>query len=158
MYWIFGLFLFFGALVLLVLRAMKGPVHTLESIRQGISDLLLRGFNDGFLLIDMAGKKYFLQLRKYVRQSGEYGIELAFPNATWSSPFFKKTIALCDEYEQIYVLEREKMDKSEMEFLYVDFGKDVDRAHCFVKQVFLEVFDVEEDVRLFVRLENARLK
>ena len=47
------LVVFIISVVLLVLRATKGPTHTLETIDRPIEDLLKRGYNGSFLIVNI---------------------------------------------------------------------------------------------------------
>lgn len=145
-------------IALLILRGTKGPEHTLESISKPIEDLLVRGYDGGFLIIDASGTKYFTQLRKYIITSNNYGIELSFPKAEWSKDFFIQLIAFCDRNGIKYSLSKEGSIQNALEFLHVDFGKDVNKAHVFIKRIFTEIFGLSKSTKLFVRLENASLQ
>lgn len=157
MIWIIGVIIFVICAVLLVLRGMKGPAKTLETLEKPISDLLKRGYNGGFLIIDISHTKYFLQLRKYINAPGEYGIELCFPNAVWSNEYFKTLVDLCKNGGINYSIAK-RNEKDALEFLCIDFAKDEHKAHKFVKRILLEVFKVDDDIKLFVRLENATVE
>ena len=143
---------------LLILRGVKGPAHTLESISKPIEDLLVRGYDDGFLIIDASGTNYFIQLRKYIITSDNYGIELSFPKAEWSKKFFIQLIDYCDRSGIKYSLSKEDSMKNALEFLHIDFGKDVNKAHGLIKKIITEIFGLSKSTKLFVRLENASLK
>jgi len=143
--------------VLLVRKGMKGPAHTIETIKQPIKDLLQRGFDGGFLIIDVSSSKYFLQLRKYINKPGDYGIELSFPIAKWSLNLFDELIEFCNRYGIAYNLEKSK-NKDSLDFLYIDFGKEYKKAHKYVSRILLDVFKINPEVKLFVRLENATVE
>jgi hypothetical protein len=156
MLWIVGLVVL-ACLGILVLRGMKGPAHSLESLERPIKDLLKRGYDGGFLVIDISRSKYFIQLRKYINTPGDYGIELCFPNAKWSSQFFDKLIAFCIKEGIEYSIAKESANGS-LEFLYIDFDKDSNRAHNYVKKILQEIFELDVNTKLFIRLENATLE
>lgn len=157
MVWIIGITLAIIGGILLILRGVKGPAKTLETIERPISDLLKRGYDGGFLLIDIARTKHFLQLRKYINKPDEYGIELCFPNASWSIGYFQQLKELCG-HEKIKYSITEKEDSESMEFLCIDFGKDAHNSYKFVKRILIEIFKVDMNVKLFVRLENAAIE
>jgi hypothetical protein len=158
MVWIIGIALAIIGVVLLILRGVKGPAKTLETIERPISDLLKRGYDGGFLLIDIARTKNFLQLRKYINKPDEYGIELCFPNASWSSGYFQQLKELCDNEKLKYSITEKKDSSESMEFLCIDFGKDAHTSYKFVKRILIEIFKVDVNVKLFVRLENAAIE
>lgn len=82
-------------IVIFLIRASKGPAHTLESLERPIRDLLNRGYNGGFLIISISWSKCFLQLIKYIKAPGDFGIELCFPKAKWSIYLFDKFALYC---------------------------------------------------------------
>ena len=150
------LLVFIICVVLLVLRATKGPTHTLETIDRPIKDLLNRGYDGSFLIVNIYRSKNFLQLRKYINAPDDYGIKLCFPNAKWSAQLFIKLKEFCDQNGIKYTIAEEKANKP-LEFLYIDFAKEFFEAHKYVKNILLEVFGVNKNVKLFVRLENATI-
>ena len=50
------------------------------------------------------------------------------------------------------------MANKPLEFLYIDFAKDISKAHKCVKLILLEVLGVGKYSKLFVRLENATIE
>ncbi len=149
------LLLFCGlGIFLLVYKGLKGPAKTLVELIVPIQDLLRRGFDGGILLIDVANTDYFIQLRKYIVAPGNYGIELCFPNSEWSYHFFQKLRRTCDD-EKIKYSITGKTDGNPIDFLCIDFGKDTNSAYEFIKKIILEIFRMDNKVKLFVRLENA---
>ncbi|CAB1060380.1 hypothetical protein D1BOALGB6SA_5146 [Olavius sp. associated proteobacterium Delta 1] len=153
MVWII-LFIVAIGLSLIIWRSAKGPVHTLRTLEIPIKDLLRRGYNDGSLVINVHHSKYFLQLRKYIYKPGNYGIKLCFPNAKWSEQVFVKLTDFCKNTGIEYSIGKEIAEEP-LEFLHVDFGKDVTKAHNTIKNIILKVFEFDDSIKLFVRLENA---
>lgn len=153
MTWILGLLVII-CVAFLVLKGIKGPAHSLETLERPIKDLLKRGYDGGFLMIDVSRSKYFIQLRKYINEPGKYGIELCFPNAKWSAKYFEKLTDFCIK-ESIDYLITEENKNGPLEFLYIDFDKDVQKAHKYIKKILIELFGFDENVKLYVRLENA---
>lgn len=138
-------------------KVAKGIPYTLESIEDAINALLKRGYNGGFLVINIAKSEYFIQLRKYIRGPGDYGILLAFPHAEWSQGLFPQLKEFCESHGITYFIEVEKALKP-LEFLHVDFEKDSAKAHNVVKGIILEVFGFDKDVKLFGKLEHGSVK
>ena len=50
---------------------------------------------------------------------------------------------------------KNKEQDNELEFIKVDFKKGSNNSHEFVKEVILEIFEVSDTVKLYVKLENA---
>ncbi len=147
-----GLGLFF-----LINKGLKGPARTLDELIVPIQDLLKRGYDGGLLFIYIPHTKYFIQLRKYVTGPGSYGIELCFPDCDWSRHLFGKLEEICKQ-ERIKYEITEKTRISPVEFLCIDFGKDSNVAHEFVKKIILEVFGMDNKVKLFAKLQNATIE
>jgi len=157
MFWMIILFTVFICFSLMIWRAAKGPVHSLATLEVPIRDLLRRGYKEGFLVINIHYTKQFVQLKKYIHNKGNYGMEFCFPNTKWSDKLFVKLVEFCTETEIDFVIGEEHA-KEPLEFLYIDFGKDVLLAHSTIVDILLNVFGVDDDVKLFVRLENASVK
>jgi hypothetical protein len=153
MVWVIVLFIAIG-LLLLIWRGAKGPACTLKTLEVPIQELLRRGYHNGFIVINIHRSKYFLQLRKYIYKPGNYGIKLSFPNAKWSEQVFPKLTKFCKDNGVEYSIRKEVAEEP-LEFLHVDFAKDVAKAHTTIKDIILKVFEFDESVKMFVRLENA---
>jgi hypothetical protein len=156
MIWIIGI-LVISCVAFFVWRGVKGPAHTLETIEKPIKDLLKRGYDGGFLILSVSRSKCFVQLRKYIKESGLYGIELCFPNANWSAQYFEALIDFCIREDIEYLIAKENTD-GPLEFLYIDFNRDIQKAHRYIKKIFKEILGVDENVKLYSRLENASVE
>ena len=88
-----------------------------------MSSLLRRGYDGGFLTINISFSPRFVQLRKYIRAPGDYGIELAFPNARWAEPYFEQVVDVCRRRSLAYSIEKEDAEGA-LQFLYVNFERD----------------------------------
>jgi hypothetical protein len=135
--------------------ASKGLPYTLASIERPIQALLKRGYDGGLLFIEigLSGKR-FLQLRKYITAPGDYGIKLGFPRARWSRDLFPKVETFCSRSQIQYKVQRD----NGMDFLHVDFGRDLALAYRCVRGMLVEVFGAQERTKLFAKLENASPK
>jgi len=137
-----------------VLRAAKGAPRTLDTLSGALADLLKRGYDGGFLIISISYSRRFLQIRKYIRQPGNYGIELAFPKAKWSLSCFDAVRDLCRRRG----LDSRVSDEGVLDFLYADFGTNVSEANDCVKEILADIFGVSSKATLFVKLENATVE
>lgn len=134
--------------------ALRGVPRRLDYLETALNELLRRGFDCGFLLIRISYTNKFVQIRKYINSPGVYGIQFAFPKANWSIRYFETVKEVCRGIDpSSYVQDDEGMD-----FLYVDFGTDVQKAHLCVKRILTEVFGVTQNTKLFVTLENASIR
>jgi hypothetical protein len=146
------------SLVLLLLRAMKGVKYNLEKLRVAIEALLRRGYNGGFLVIKVPYSSKFVQLRKYIHSPGKYGIELGFPRAKWSEMYFDDVFAYCKRAGLQPVLKDEIWRNSTMEFIYADFGRDIDMAHSCILYILIEILRVNEKKGFYALLERGSTK
>ena len=143
------------AIALFFAWATRGLPHTLETLEPAVRALLRQGYDGGFLTIDVAHEKKFVQLRKYIHSRGNYGIELGFPQAEWSAEYYTKLRELCDDESMSYRVSRASGTDDPLEFLFVDFGKDYSEATIFVRRVLKEVMDVPSEARLYCKHANG---
>jgi len=147
------------AIILVIIassRLLKGRRYSISELSIAIDALLKRGFNGGFLVIKRWSNPEFLQLRKYIKDPSDYGIELCFPRANWSVAYFDSVSRYCDSNNFEYRSEIWN-DQDGMEFLVVDFGQDVRGASGFVVEIFREVFSVDEQESFRIRLGNSSI-
>lgn len=137
-------------------EALKGPKRALEQLHRPISDLLSRGFNGGFLIIEHSKTGKFIQFSKYKKSKENFGIELAFPRADWSKGYYSRVKNICENYN-LNVREDFSTGEGELTFLFADFNKDVDSAFKFSKAVFLDIFKINKTDKVHVRLRNAKV-
>ncbi len=143
--------------VLLILRGLKGPAYSLDSLHGPIEALVKQGLNGGFLVIRISYSKKFIQLIKYINDENDYWIELAFPRVKWSKQFFKKLERICIDEKIPYSIEQGR-GKDPIDFLHINYNKDSKNAYESVKKILRQVFGVDNKTKIFVRLENASLK
>ncbi len=140
----------------LLWRGTKGPSRTLDELKQSIIDLDKRGLNHSTLIIDKLFSKKFVQFRKLI-DDGESNIQLSFPNATWSKEYFPKVLNIVkNDNLNFSISQGEQSDK--MEFLYINFKKDVGLAHSVMAKILLEVFKEDPNSRFHVLLNNQRVR
>lgn len=141
------------AISALIWRMSKGVARHLDFLEKALSDLLRRGFHYGFIVIKISYSNRFIQFRKYINAPGEYGLQFGFPKAKWSLPYFDDVFKVCREIDSgCYVVDDDGVD-----FLYMECGKDVQKAQLCAKRVLTEVFGVTNDTKLFILLEGAAL-
>ncbi|WP_299946011.1 hypothetical protein [uncultured Microbulbifer sp.] len=147
--------LFVLTAILFLKEALKGPKRTLEQLHRPISDLLSRGFDGGFLIIEHSKTGRFIQFSKYVKSKESFGIELAFPKADWSKDCYSGVKSVCENFK-LKVREDFSAGDGELTFLFADFDRDVDSAFEFSKTVFKDIFKINKTDKVHVRLRNAK--
>lgn len=120
-----------------------------------IEELLLYGFDGGYLMFDIPALRAFIQLTKYIDEKG-VGIELAFPLAEWSREYYT---TLKREFAKMQIDFRiEKTGESTPkvpEFVIVDFFGDVSQATKVVDVILNQVFRVGEGERIDAWFEKV---
>ena len=141
----------FVFLLIFYIGLKKGLERSMAVLDKALQDLLTLGYDDGFLTINIAYTRKYIQFKKYVRSQNEYGIELLFPNVKWSHNYFMKLQSLCKRNKIQFLIKK----RDSIEFLCIDYGQDINLAHSFVKKIFVEVFELDKHAKFFVRLGNA---
>jgi hypothetical protein len=141
---------------LLIKRGIKGPAHSIDTILKPIDELLERGFDDGFLIISISNTKHFLQLRKYIDNNDDFGLELVFPKAEWSIEYFSKLEKHCIDEGIPYSI-RTEVRKHTLDFLYIIYGNDSKKSYEHIRAILITLFGVDEETVLYLRMENAAL-
>jgi hypothetical protein len=130
--------------------------QSIENMEVSLRTLLRRGYHGGYLMIQKRRLQLFVQVRKYTRDNGVVGIELAFPNAVWSQKYFKELERYCSDCSIPYTKILENPSSvSEMEFLYVDFGEDVRFATEVILHILVNIFQLPKDSTLSIVLHNS---
>ena len=149
-----------SVVLFIYLTGRKGPIYTLESLQTPIDDLVERGVNGGYLVIDIVSTKSFLQFSKYVISKSNFGIELAFPKVAWSERYFGKLQDFCVSNRVRYWINA-GTHEGECDYLRVDYGKDSRKAYEDAKRILREVFNVDDSTRymfLIVRIRTNLIK
>ncbi len=140
-------------LILFFWKALRGVERHLDDLLRILGELLRRGFDCGFVVIKIGYSNRFIQFRKYINAPGEYGIQFGFPRARWSQPYFAEVLKVCREIDPACTI----INNGNMDFLYVECEKDVQKAYLCAQRVLTEVFNVTSKTKLFVTLGHAAL-
>ena len=137
-----------------VLHASRGVVSHLDYLESSIEQLLKRGYNCGYLVIKVSYTSKFIQLRKYITAPGVFGVQLAFPKAKWSRAYFDDVMKICRSIDSASCWVN---NDGGMVFLYMDFGRDSEKARRCVFEILSEIFGVTNKTKLFVSLNNSAI-
>ncbi len=113
-------------------------------VEDQIERLLRSGRRWAYVIFYPLGFDGFLQFRKYIRAKGDYGIELGFPDADWSRAYVAPLHAWCVRNNTPLMTVVEQGSVS-MNVIYVDCGRDVEKACRLVKGIMAEVFGLPFD-------------
>ncbi len=140
-------------LFLAIREASRGVKRKIEQLEFSLEELLNRGYNGGKLFINHEKTKYFLQFYKYEKSKDNTGICLSFPNCSWSNGFYKNLKKYLDQEGIGYDI---SSGSDSLEFIDIDFKKDIKKAYEVVKYILIDQFKIERNEIVRIKLENAR--
>lgn len=102
-----------------------------DDVKRLLGTLLRRGFNQGFLVLDVKlrsqkGQRRFIQFTKYIRR-GQAGLQFDFPLVDWSTPYYAELQSVLRRDGFSFVTTSTGRTDTR-EFLTIDFGSSIDRA------------------------------
>jgi hypothetical protein len=109
--------------------------------------LLKRGYDLGYVVFELPGDQRFVEFSKYVRVENNRGVQLDFPLAPWSEPYYEQVKGLLEGKGIAYQVE-DTPDGPVREFIQVDFAQDLGRAAAIGRDIFERVFRVDPASRL----------
>lgn len=113
--------------------------RAIAGMEDQLKRLLKSGLHCGFMVWQDPESDRFIQFRKLIYGKSDYGIELSFPKAPWSQPYFPHVEAYCRENGAPYRIEQTGSEPV-TEFLCVDFGHDVERAKEIGETIWTRIF------------------
>ncbi len=119
--------------------------------------LFTRGFNGGFLVIEVPNSPLFIQFSKYVLKNGHVGLQFDFPMAPWSEKYYE---LLKQELSKMsFELSTRPTSGSKVrEFLTVDLKQDIVSATTLARFVLQSVFGLDRDQTVTLYFENISPK
>ena len=160
-WWILAIVLggLLAGLLLLVSSLRRRQKPRLRTIRQDevracLELLLRRGYDAGFVALTLPGDERFVSVTKYYRSKEETGLELDFPLAAWSKPYYPEVRALLDRHGHPGEVVKTP-DGPVEEYLRVDCGRDVDLATRLVQAILREVFRIPGDQPIVAELQQV---
>lgn len=116
----------------------------LAEIGPAIAYLLRSGFRGAWVRIrpEAADSKLAIEFDKYIREPGDYGIELVFPAFKWARDFAPQVEAHCRALG-LPLRVRPKLSAHAREALFVDCGRDPELAFELARHIWTEIFGLE---------------
>lgn len=139
--------------MLSILRA-AGQSFDLAGLERVIAQLLKTGFADGFLSIQARKTRKYLELTKYIRAKGDYGIRLHVPVESWSEAYLGMVQAHCSSEGIEFSFESRDPEIGEV-CLCIDCRKNASKAYGLVRTIFTRIFGVPESNTFSVVLRNG---
>lgn len=140
---------FFGQLARLFWRWKpfdKEEVLFSQFAEEMLARLLRSGLDQATFQIGCKGDRQQVVFEKYIRASGDYGIQLAFPDDNWATEIFPNVQAYCTAHKIDFHV-RSEGTKRPRRVLRVDCGRDVPAAVALACWLWTEVFGLAADVR-----------
>jgi hypothetical protein len=152
----------FGVAALLagvLLYRRPKQVEHLEEIGLGDFDrclaiLLKRGYDLGFVVFELPGDQRFVEFSKYVRDRTHQGVQLDFPLAPWSEPYYEQVKGMLEVKGITYQVE-DTPDGPVREFIQVDFAQDLGRAAATGREIFERIFRIDPAARLTADFQHV---
>lgn len=95
----------------------------MAEVRTYLETLLRRGHDRACIIITDIPTDAFVQFAKYVRPGRETGLQLGFPRAPWSEPFYERLQAFLERHEIAFSVQPTGGEPV-TEFLHVDCLRD----------------------------------
>lgn len=139
------------AAVVLWKKTGRGVYRPLSFVPLGISELLDRGFDGGFMIFKHENSEKFIQLSKWIK-GNDCGLELSFPIVAWSSGYADELKEFCKEEELKFKVTK---GSDGMEFIDINFSSNVTAAANCAEHILLSIFNIPESDSYYVQLEGA---
>ena len=125
-----------------------------DHLKQFLEVLLFRGYEGGFLCIEIPDDHRFLQFSKYVAGKDSVGLQFDFPLAAWSRAYFEPLKRILNE-ERIKFEIQKTVRKAVPEFLLVDVEQDLELALRLAKLTLQSVYGLDESQHVDLYFENV---
>ncbi|HSL82466.1 MAG TPA: hypothetical protein VLF66_06785 [Thermoanaerobaculia bacterium] len=150
-----------GIVVLLLVLGGRPHRHKnvpLSELQKYLRVLLHRGCQGGFMQIHLPGKKTEgLQFSKYILREGAVGLQLDFPLASWSKPYYPKLKHVLGQSGVPFSIQTTETP-AVPEFLVVDAGDDLERAADLSRLLLSKVFGHSLDAAVEVTYGNTTVR
>ncbi|MGE0212154.1 MAG: hypothetical protein AB7S41_10710 [Parvibaculaceae bacterium] len=144
-----------GAWKLLVWRFLRSDI---DHLRPALKFLLTSGYHLGWVCFESTRTGHFVQFRKYIEPGNVIGIELAFPRSVYNTPYWERFLDLLDEAGEEVTIKAVPQGDDSMEFAYVDFGDDCERAFRVGRSILLNVYGLSLRARYDYTFDGIDLK
>lgn len=110
-----------------------------EGVERGLEVLLKRGYDGAVAILTEPATQRFVQFQKYIGDQGTIGLQMHFPRAPWSEPFYSGVSEMLQR-RGVSIHRTAVQGTPVVEFLEADFGSDVALAATVVDDVFAHIF------------------
>ena len=125
-----------------------------DQLEEFLEALFYRGYDGGFICIEIPKSRSFIQFSKYMGTRGVVGLQFDFPLADWSKEYYAKLSSVLNDRAVKYEIQSTG-EAGVSEFLVVDLKQDVKMASYLAKLVIQDVFDLGKDDCVDLYFENV---
>jgi hypothetical protein len=133
----------------------------LKGLIEFLTILFHRGFNGGFMIVQVPydSKKFkrFIQFSKYIGGKKKVGLQLDYPLAEWSKPYYEKLKSVLKRNDILFDIEKTD-EEGVPEFLVIDFKKDLEKAENVASLIFQELYGFSPDYCVELYFVNVNPK
>ena len=119
----------------------------LNHLRSALRLLLRSGYHLGWISFENKSTGHFVQFRKYIEPGNVIGIELAFPRSVYNAPYWQRLLDLFAGTGEKVTIKAVPQGDDSMEFAYVDFGDDYERAFRVGRSILLDLYGLSPRAR-----------
>ena len=134
-----------SAILLILWFVGKSPVkHKAfagQDLTTYIETLLKRGHNGGHMTIETRRKGEFLQISKYIEKPRIFGLQMDFPQADWSTQYYKNVQSLLHSYNVPFNLQKTELEEGQVrEFISADLKRDMKVTNEVIGEILTDIF------------------
>ena len=119
--------------------------------------LLYRGYDRGFLCIEVPQQDKFLQFSKYINGKKSVGIQFDFPLTEWSREYYELLRKVLIEKGIDFDIQKTEHE-GVSEFLVVDLKQDLALALNLTKLILQSIYRLDENQSVDLYFENVSPK
>jgi hypothetical protein len=126
-----------------------------DDLEKYFATLLNRGFNGGFLVIEVPKRPLFIQFSKYIGKQGSIGLQFDFPRVGWSENYYELVKNEASKSKFQFSLQR---GSDHTEFITINLNQDIAQAVVLSKLVLQSVFKLDPATKLNLFFGNVSPK
>ena len=120
-----------------IMREWSGLAES--RVAAGLHLFLKRGYEGATVILTDRKSGRFIQFRKYINAPAEFGMEMHFPRAEWSQPFYRGVQDVLQRHK-VEFARVPLTDAPIVEVIHADFGRNADIAAQVTCDIVREVF------------------
>jgi hypothetical protein len=131
----------------LIKRPFKRKGIPFNEIPKYVEILYFRGYDGGFIIIEIPKTGQFLQFRKYIIEKGNVGIQFDYPLTPSTKSYYglvKDLLINIGVHYQVEDIDRTYRGKQLVEeFIVIDFGQDFKKAASIAQEIIKSIYQID---------------